>query len=73
MARYVSRQMCVTADISHMTITAEHIYNKICEDCDRPALTFDRDNRARCSKHASILVRAQPVKDEIPVLSRTEL
>jgi hypothetical protein len=50
-----------------MTITAEHIYNKICEKCDRPALTFDRSNRAMCPRHASVLVRAQPVKDEIPV------
>ena len=52
-----------------MPITAEHIYNKICEECDRPALTFDRNNRAMCPRHASVLVRAQPVKDEIPVIT----
>jgi len=50
-----------------MTITAEHIYNKICEKCDRPALTFDRKNRAMCPLHARIFVRAQPVANEIPV------
>jgi hypothetical protein len=54
---------------NYMTVTAEHIYNKICEKCDRPALTFDRKNRAMCPRHARIFVRAQPVANEIPVVT----
>jgi hypothetical protein len=54
-------------DDAGMTITAEHIYHRTCEECDRPALTFDRDDRALCPTHAKTIVKAQPVKDEFPV------
>jgi hypothetical protein len=55
------------ADSNGVTITAEHIYNKICDKCDRPALTFDRDHRAMCPKHAAVIIRAEPVRDELLV------
>jgi hypothetical protein len=51
-------------------ITAEHIYHKTCDECDRPALTFDRDNGAFCPKHATTIIRAEPVKDELLVTNR---
>jgi hypothetical protein len=54
-------------DDACMTVTAEHIYNKACDECERPALTFDRDHRAFCPTHASSIVRADPVENEIPV------
>ena len=57
-------------DDASMIVTADHIYNKLCDECDRPALTFDRDNRAFCPTHASSIVRAQPVENEIPVTDR---
>jgi hypothetical protein len=61
----------VSVDTSIMTITTDHIYTKTCNMCDRPALTFDRDNRAFCPRHATIfLVIDRPVEDKIPVTSR---
>jgi hypothetical protein len=39
-----------------MTITIDRIWNKTCNMCDRPASTFDRDNRAFCPKHATIFL-----------------
>jgi hypothetical protein len=67
--------MCLLAigtrtDAVPMTITADHIYNKTCDKCDRPALTFDRDNHAFCPTHAEKIVRAQPVNGEVPVPAR---
>jgi hypothetical protein len=63
------RATCV--DGAGMTITAEHIFHKTCNMCERPALTFDRDNRAFCPQHAAIfLVMAKPVEHEIPVTAR---
>jgi hypothetical protein len=59
----------VDADIHSMSVTAEHIYHKTCEKCDRPALTFDRDKRAMCPKHAAAIVRADPVMGELPINS----
>jgi hypothetical protein len=53
-----------------MTITPEHIYKKICVKCERPGLTFNRNNEAMCPKHAATLVRAEPVEDELPVSPR---
>ena len=58
------------ADVVPMTITAEHIYNKICDSCDRPALTFDCDDHAFCPTHAKTIVRALPVEDELPVAAQ---
>ena len=71
----VERGLCLwmrTIDVDSlgMTITSEHIYNKTCEKCDRPALTYDRDNLAMCPRHATAIVRAEPVKGEIPVTAR---
>jgi hypothetical protein len=65
--RIVSQGEIVNVDTSIMTTTTDRIYNKACNMCDRPASTFDRDNRAFCPQHASIfLVRAQPVEKEVP-------
>ena len=66
------RRLCLSkdewdVDSVDMTITADHIYSKTCALCNRPALTFDRDNRAMCPEHATAIVRAIPVKDELPV------
>ena len=63
-------QNSIRTDAVPMTITADHIYNKVCAKCDRPALTFDRDDQAFCPTHAESIVRAQPVKDEVPVPAR---
>jgi hypothetical protein len=52
-----------------MDTTPEHIYNKTCAECDRPALTFDKNNRALCSRHALSFIMALPVEDELPVSS----
>jgi hypothetical protein len=53
--------------LQSMTTTTVRIYNKACNMCDRPALTFDRDNRPFCPQHASIfLVRAGPFKSGVP-------
>jgi hypothetical protein len=60
----------VNVDTSIMTTTTEHIWKKTCNMRVRPALTFDRDNRAFCPQHASTLVRAQPVDNEIPIATQ---
>jgi hypothetical protein len=65
--RIVSQGEAVNVDTSIMTITIDRIWNKTCNMCDRPASTFDRDNRAFCPRHATIfLVIARPVDDEVP-------
>ena len=46
------------ADNGRMSHAAEHIYDKTCEKCERPALTFDRENRALCAHHATIFIMA---------------
>jgi len=57
----------VDVDTSIMTTTTEHINDKTCTMCDRPALTLDRDNRAFCPLHATIfLLIARPVDTEVP-------
>lgn len=53
------------ADVGHMASAEEHIYSKTCEECDRPALTFDRGGRAFCPSHSSTVVMVRPVKSEI--------
>lgn len=60
-----------TADNADMSTTNEHIYSKTCDECDRPALTFDRDDRALCPSHSRTIVKARPVKFEIPVPVRS--
>jgi hypothetical protein len=65
--------MCLKAkmvNVDTSIMTTDHIYAKTCNMCDRPALTFDRDNRAFCTRHATIfLVIARPIEDKIPVTS----
>jgi hypothetical protein len=53
-----------------MTVTAENIYHRTCDKCDRHALTFDRAMQAFCAAHAKSIVRAKPVENEIPVKGR---
>lgn len=69
-----SRGLCLevrfaVADITTMDTTPEHIYNKTCAECDLPALTFDKNNRALCPRHALSFIMALPVEDELPVSS----
>jgi hypothetical protein len=61
----VSPGVFYRADIAAMDMTLEHIYNKTCAECDRPALTFDKDNRALCPQHALTFIMAQPVDGEL--------
>jgi hypothetical protein len=54
--------------------TTLHIYQHTCNECDRPALTFDEDGVALCSRHATIFIavhRVEPKDDEysIPVFA----
>jgi hypothetical protein len=63
-------QNSIRTDAVSMTITADHIDTKTCNMCDRPASTFDRDNRAFCPRHATIfLVIARPVENEDPAVT----
>lgn len=51
----------VSDDTFIMNVATDNIHTRSCNMCDRPALTFDRDNRAFCAQHATIfLVRLQP-------------
>jgi len=41
--------------------TTEPIYRMTCFRCERPALTFDEQERALCSRHATIFLTATRV------------
>ena len=41
--------------------TTERIFRKTCLRCDRPALTFDDQDRPLCSRHATIFLTAERV------------
>ncbi|MEE8456644.1 MAG: hypothetical protein V3S28_01215 [Acidimicrobiia bacterium] len=50
-----------------MNQPAEHIYAKTCAKCERPALTFDEEDRALCPRHATIFImipRVEPNLDD---------
>ncbi len=42
-------------DVS-MNQSTEHIYAKTCKKCERPALTFDEEDRPLCPRHATIFI-----------------
>ncbi len=43
----------------------EHIYSKTCEKCERPALTFDEEDRALCPRHATIFIMVPRVEQNV--------
>lgn len=45
-----------------MEVKQEPIYRRICIECHRPALTFDRDNKPMCAEHATVFVGAVKAK-----------
>jgi len=40
------------------------IYNKTCQQCDLPALTFDENGDALCVRHANVFIAAEAPPDE---------
>ena len=40
------------------------IYRQTCVQCDRPALTFDAQDRALCSRHATSFVGEESTADD---------
>jgi hypothetical protein len=44
--------------------TAQHIYQHTCHNCQRPALTFDRDDATLCGDHAQTFIAAPRVEIE---------
>lgn len=44
--------------------STEAIFRQLCFRCERPALTFDEQQRALCSRHARIFIAAKRVIDK---------
>jgi hypothetical protein len=58
------------ADASRMANLSVPIYHCICDECDRPALTFDRSNGAFCPTQAIAILRAVPLRNVVEDVDR---
>ena len=62
--------LCTSTDLTDALVmdTDDPIYRETCFRCERPALTFDEQDRPLCGRHATIFLaalRADPSVDEV--------
>lgn len=55
----------VDSDDVDMNPSIERIYAKTCAKCERPALTFDEEDRAFCPRHATIFIMVPRVEQDL--------
>ncbi len=55
----------VDSDDVDMNQPTERIYAKTCTKCERPALTFDEEDRAFCPRHATIFIMIPRIDQDL--------